>query len=152
MRSYVNRVAQISSKLTKEQIISLLDKLVDENEDLRSILESINCGLLILDKNFCLRQNNTVVLSKIPFSVHPEDSKTSLVPIWEIIDDEEVSAFFKKCYEKSVTNSTEEFTLSSSTGVKFISIVISPLVHNGNLSGSVVLVRDITEKKNQEVL
>ena len=63
MRSYVNRVAQISSKLTKEQILTLLNNLVDENEDLHSILESINCGLLILDENFCLKQNNTVVLN-----------------------------------------------------------------------------------------
>ena len=152
MRSYVNRVAQISSKLTKEQILTLLNNLVDENEDLHSILESINCGLLILDENFCLKQNNTVVLSKLPFLIHPDDSKSSIVPIWEILDDDDVCSFFKKCYEKSVTNSTEEFTLSSSTGVKFINIMMSPLVHNGKLSGSVVLVRDITEKKNQEVL
>ena len=69
MRSYVNRVAQISSKLTKDQILTLLNNLVDENEDLHSILESINCGLLILDENFCLKQNNTVVLSKLPFLI-----------------------------------------------------------------------------------
>ena len=42
MRGYVKRVSQKASKLSHEQLISLLDDMVAENENLYSILESIS--------------------------------------------------------------------------------------------------------------
>ena len=44
MRGYVKRVSQKASKLSHEQLVSLLDDMVAENETLYSILESISAG------------------------------------------------------------------------------------------------------------
>ncbi len=153
MRRYVKRVLQKSSKLPKEKILQLLDNVVGENENLYSILESLSTGLIIVDGNFCIRQTNRAAESRLPFSVHPEDPKASSVPLWSIIDDDDISAFLKNCAEKDITDSSEDFTTMTSGGsVRFISVSVNPFLHDGTLSGRMILVRDITDRKNREVL
>ena len=153
MRGYVKRVSQKAAKLSQEQLVSLLDDMVEENENLYSILESISAGLLIVDNDFFLLQSNKIVESRLNFSVYLDDPKASSCPIWEIMEDEEIGEYFKKCAEKEITNTTEDFTIMTSGGsVRFITITMTPLVHNGETTGKIILVRDVTEKKNQEVL
>lgn len=153
MRGYVKRVSQKFNKLSNEQLISLLDGMVEENENLYSILECISAGLLILDNDFILQQSNKIVESRLSFSVYLDDPKASTVPIWEIMEDEEIGEYFKKCWEKGITNTTEDFTVMTSGGsIRFLTITMTPLMHDGNTTGKIILVRDVTEKKNQEVL
>ena len=153
MRGYVKRVSQKFNKLSNEQLISLLDGMVEENENLYSILECISAGLLILDNDFVLQQSNKIVESRLNFSVYLDDPKATTVPIWEIMEDEEIGEYFKKCWEKGITNTTEDFTVMTSGGsVRFLTITMTPLMHDGNTTGKIILVRDVTEKKNQEVL
>ena len=153
MRGYVKRVSQKVNKLSNEQLISLLDDMVEENENLYSILECISAGLLILDNDFYLQQSNKIVESRLNFSVYLDDPKAASVPIWEIMEDEEIGEYFKKCFEKGITNTTEDFTVMTSGGsVRFLTITMTPLMHDGQTTGKIILVRDVTEKKNQEVL
>ena len=153
MRGYVKRVSQKASKLSQEQLVSLLDDMVEENENLYSILESISAGLLIVDNDFFLLQSNKIVESRLKFSVYLDDPKATSCPIWEIMEDEEIGDYFKKCAEKEITNTTEDFSIMTSGGsVRFITITMTPLVHHGETTGKIILVRDVTEKKNQEVI
>ena len=153
MRGYVKRVSQKAAKLSPDQLVSLLDDIVEENENLYSILESISVGLLIVDNNFYLMQSNKIVESTLQFSVFLDDPKAAQYPIWDLMEDEEIGQYFKRCAQKDITNTTEEFTISTSGGsVRFISITMSPLVQNGERTGKIILVRDVTEKKNQDVL
>lgn len=153
MRGYVKRLYQKKDKLSKEQLLELLDDVVQDNDDLYSIIESLSTGLLIVDNDFKLLQFNSIVASMLSFSVHPDDSKSADLPVWEILEDEEIGRYIKKCAEKEITNSSEEFTTMTSGGsVRFKTIQIVPLVHAGKLTGRIILVRDITENKNQEML
>ena len=153
MRGYVIRDSQKVNKLSNEQLISLLDDMVEENENLYSILECISAGLLILDNDFILQQSNKIVESRLSFSVYLDDPKATTVPIWEIMEDQEIGDYFKKCAEKGITNTTEDFTVMTSGGsIRFLTITMTPLMHDGNTTGKIILVRDVTEKKNQEVL
>ena len=153
MRGYVKRVWQKAGKLSNEQLISLLDDMVEENENLYSILECISEGLLIVDNDFFLKQSNKIVESRLNFSLYLDDPKASSCPIWEIMEDEEIGDYFKKCAEKGITNTTEDFTVMTSGGsVRFITITMTPLMHDSITTGKIILVRDVTEKKNQEVL
>ncbi len=153
MRGYVKRVSQKAQKLPKDQLLSLLDDILEENESLYSILESISAGLLVVDNEFILKQSNTIIESRLNFTIHTDDPKAITVPVWDIIADEEIAQFFKKAYEKEITNSTEDFTTMTSGGsIRFLTITMTPLMHSGILTGRIILVRDITEKKNQEIL
>ncbi len=153
MRSYVKRVKQKVEKLSKEQILSLLEDISDENESLYSVLESLSTGLLIINDNFHLVRYNQIAESWLPFSERLEDILNSENAIWEYVEDEDVANFIKNCMEKNITNCSEDFSIVTSGGsVRFLTITISPLVNEGELSGKLILVRDITEKKNQDIL
>lgn len=153
MRGYVKRVSQKAEKLSKEQLLELIGNLAEENDSLYSILESLSTGLLIVDNNFTLLRSNTIVESRIKFSTFLDDSKIQTSPIWEFIEDEDISNFLKDCAEKEITNSAEDFsTVTSGGSVRFLNITITPLINESKLEGRIILVRDITEKKNQDVL
>ena len=153
MRGYVKRVKQKAEKLSKEQVLSLLEDVVDENESLYSVFESLSTGLLITDDNFCLLRSNTIAESWLPFSERLEDILGSEKPIWEYIEDEDIADYLRRCLEKNITNSSEDFSTVPSGGtVRFLTVTIAPLINEGELNGKMILVRDITEKKNQDIL
>ena len=153
MRSYVKRVKQKAEKLSKEQVLSLLEAVVDENDSLYSVLESLSTGILILNDDSQLLRYNTIAESWLPLSARLEDIHGSENAIWEYIEDEDIAAFLRKCLEKNITNSTEDFSIVTPGGsVRFLTVTIAPLVNEGELSGKIILVRDITEKKSQDIL
>ena len=153
MRGYVKRVKQKAEKLSKEQLLSLLETMVEENESLYSVLESLSTGLLIINDDFQLLRYNTIVESWLPFSARLDAIQGTDVRVWECIDDEEIAAFLRKSMEKEITNCSEDFSIVTSGGsIRFLTITISPLVSDGELIGKLILVRDITEKRNQDVL
>lgn len=152
MRGYVKRVSQKAAKLSKEQVLTILEDVLEENESLYSIFESISTGLLIVDNNFSLIQSNSIVESRLPFLIHTDDPKALSLPIWDIIDDKDIATYLKNCSIKEITNSSEDFSLMTPGGsVRFITLTLTPLIHKNQLKGRIILVRDITESKNQEV-
>ena len=104
MRGYVKRVTQKASKLSKEQVLSILEDVLEENESLYSIFESISTGILIVDNDFILQQANSIVESRLPFNVHTDDPKANMLPVWDIIDDDDICIYLKNCFSKSITN------------------------------------------------
>ena len=54
-------------------------------------------NLMLTD--FYLLQNNKIIETFLPFSIHTDDIKVASYPIWDIVDDEEISNYFKKCSE-----------------------------------------------------
>ena len=146
MRGYVKRVSQKAEKLSKDQLISLLDDIAIENENLYSLFDSLADGIIILDNNFHLVRHNFIAESRIPFSDTLEDIKNQVNPIWDYIDDKDIAEYLKTCADKEITNSSEEFSTVTSGGtVRFISITLSPLVHKSELIGKIIFVNDITE-------
>ena len=153
MNNYVKSINQKKDKLSREQILSLLDDVTEENEILNSIINSLSTGVLVVENNFKLLRHNTAAKGCLPYKNHLDEIEKTKRPLWEFIEEEEIAVYFKKCKEKSITNGQEEFSYKTQGGlVRFVSITIMPLVHVMEISGSIILVRDITEKKNQDVL
>ncbi len=153
MRDYVKRISQKANKLSKEQLLKILQDCVEESENLYSIFDSISTGIIIVDNDFHLIQTNSIAESRISISLKQEETKASNYAIWEILEEPEISEYLKKCALKNITNSTEEFSVTTDGGnVRFLSLTLTPLMHKGQLSGRIILIRDITDKKNQEVL
>ena len=153
MNNYVKSINQKKDKLSREQILSLLDDVTEENEILNSIINSLSTGVLVVENNFKLLRHNTAANGCLPYKNHLDEIEKTKRPLWEFIEEEEIAVYFKKCKEKSITNGQEEFSYKTQGGlVRFVSITIMPLVHVMEISGSIILVRDITEKKNHDVL
>ena len=153
MRNYVKRINQKKEKLSKDQLLLLIEDVIEENDILNSIINSLSTGILIVDNDFKLLWHNTASESRLPYKIYPEEIENAQESLWNFIDDEEISNFFRNCSEKSITNSQEEFSIKTSGGaIRFISISISPLVQKINIAGLIILIRDITDKKNQDVI
>ena len=90
MRNFSKIISKKGDKLSKEQLLTFLDDVIEENDSLYSILESLSTGILIIDNDYILQRNNTIAESRIPFSVHLDDIKNGDEPVWEYIEDEDI--------------------------------------------------------------
>ena len=152
MQEFTNRIYEKLSKLSESQIERLFNDLRSENSAMSAIIQSLSTGLVCVDKNCHIKQINKAAERLLGFTSAKDvkDEKTSLL---DFIDNEEILHFFKDCFEKNKTNLSEEFTTESSSGiVRFIEITVSPLVQDSDIAGTIILVDDITEKRNQEIL
>ena len=153
MHRFVKRVSQKISKLSQPQLERLFKIINEENENFNSVFDSLSIGLVIVDKKFRIMQWNKASERYLPLRIRPEDSKSGMQPFWELIEDEEISNFIKKCCCHEITNVCDEFTLATSSGsVRFITVSLVPLVRHFDAVGTVISVSDNTEKRNQEVL
>ena len=156
MKEFSRRVSQKLDKLTPLQIQQLIEDCYSQTEIFDSIFQSLPSGLIIVDENFCLIKINKAAERYLPFKSNPEESKEKS-PVWNIIDDEEISRFLQNAFEADKTNISNEYTVSTAGGsVRFIDLYVTPLVQNQNqnknLIGSIIRIDDVTEKRNQEVL
>ena len=146
-------VSQRLDKLSSAQIQRVFSNLSAERDLLLSIIDSVPTGIVIVDKNFRLLFANKGAERRLPISTRMEEILDGGKKLFEHISDFEIKAFLKNCYEKNLSNVSGEFSVKTSGDtVRFMTIAISPFVSSGELSGSVILVRDITEKRNQEIL
>lgn len=163
MKGFVKRVSQKIAKLTDEQVELLIDAMNEENSTMDAILESLSAGLVIVDEEWHVWQNNKAAERILPFTVHPLDHASETDCIWELIADEDIAEYLHECAEKQKTNVSEEFSFEAEDGkVKFVTVTVVPLVQKiineekntkeTVILGSIITVHDITEKRTQEVL
>ncbi|MBQ0163300.1 MAG: PAS domain S-box protein [Treponema sp.] len=153
MANYNTKISEKISKLSDSQIQSLFEAMSKDNQMLSSIIKSLTSGVLIVDTEWNPLFSNKAIDRFILFSTHPDDASTEGLKLYEIVKDKDIAEFFKNCADTNKTNVSEEFSISTSGGqVRFITITITPLVNNDEVAGSIIVVRDITEKRNQEIL
>lgn len=153
MKAYVKRASQKISKLSDEQVEQLLNILADENNMLDSVFESLAAGLIIVDENFKTLLINKAAERILPFSVRSDDVKFENTAVWQVIADKTIAQFLKNCFENKISNISDEFTVMTAAGsVRFVMVTVLPFVRQKQLAGTLVTVRDITEKRSQEIL
>lgn len=153
MANYNTKISEKISKLSDSQIQSLFEAMSKDNQMLSSIIKSLTSGVLIVDTEWNPLFSNKAIDRFILFSTHPDDASAEGLKLYEIVKDKDIAEFFKNCADTNKTNVSEEFSISTSGGqVRFITITITPLVNNDEVAGSIIVVRDITEKRNQEIL
>jgi two-component system, sporulation sensor kinase E len=153
MSEYFRRVSEKISKLSDAQVKEFLDAVAGKNDMLNSIFESLSTGLIIVDEKWKLVFTNKAAERYLPFSIRPDESKVENIPLWKFVDDAAIVDFLKDCCINNRSNVSDEFTTATPNGtVRFITISVLPLVKQQQMTGSIVTVNDITEKRNQEIL
>lgn len=156
MRRYAKRLAQKVAKLSNEQVESLLDMVLEENETLDAVMESLNTGLLICDKAGNLLLTNKTAERLLPFNatrVSLAEQRGMTTPVWNIIADSDISAFLHSVYEKPKNQTSEEFTLETAGGsVRIIVVTALPLVQKKRVTGTLIQIEDVTDARNQQTL
>ncbi len=153
MVNFNTRIADRILKLSPAQLQQLFEAMNADNVMLNSVIESFRSGVIVVNKNWIPILANKVVERYIPFSMRLDDAQFEKVKLFKITKDNDIATFFKNCCDLNKTNVSEEFTISTSGGtVRFITISVNPLITNNELSDNIIVVRDITEKRNQEIL
>lgn len=152
MKAFNKRISQKLSKLSDVQIEDLFESISNDREIFGSIIESLSIGLLILDSSWKIIVANTVCERYLPLSARIDNLKNDGIMIWEAIKDEDISRFLIDCHKHEKTNVSEEFSILTSGGTtRFINVALQPLVQSGKVDGTIISIRDITEKRRQEV-
>ena len=157
MKALVKRISNKISKLSPDQVQNVFTQLVEENDSLLSVIESLSTGLVICDKNWKLLQSNKAGERFLPltsryYEIKQQDSSFD-DDVWNFVDDEEIANFLQQASKEKKINISEEFVTKTPAGLaRFLNISLMPLVQNKKLSGSIIKIDDITEKRNQETL
>ncbi|HAK68269.1 MAG TPA: two-component sensor histidine kinase [Treponema sp.] len=161
MNDFVKKASQKISKLSHDQVERLVNTLISQKESVDSIIQSLSTGLLIVSQEWILLQTNKAAERLLPFSVRPGDSKAESLPVWELIDNQQISDYLKSCILEQKTNVSEDFSIEAGEKYRFITISVLPLVEriwqdddsvSTRISGSIITVDDITEKRQSEIL
>ena len=149
MSDFVGKASGKLNKLSDEQVERLIVTIQEENDIFDSILESLSSGIIVVDRSWKIIKSNKSVKRLVPLFSHYREKNEA---IWKLIDNREISSFIKKTASDNVFNVSEEFSIVSENSVTFIVVTVLPLVRNSEIAGSIILINDITAKRQQEIL
>ncbi len=146
MRQFIERALKILPKLTHEQIEALFIHTADENERLEAVLDSLAEGILVCDENHAI-----VLVNKFGERLlHTGHIDAGIQPVWTLIRDDKMADFLKETLMNSGRVEDREFDLDIKGIQRLISVSIMPLVKHKHVTGSLIHLDDITEKRSRE--
>lgn len=146
MRKFLSRALGMIGRLDSEQIRALVDELATENEILESSMHSMTAGVIVLDRSGIVSFANRAVKRIIPISKNdPTDSHYR-----EVVLEEEIVKLIHISEENQETIHDREIALDVPGGARIITCSILPLLIREEISGSLVYIRDVTERKHSE--
>jgi signal transduction histidine kinase len=147
MRSFLHRALRKFDKLTKEQLKPILASASDEVIRFEAALDSIDAGLIICDTRHRLLFMNRCAERFLPIS-----NPGAALPIWQIIEDDDVAAFLQAVLQSGDRAEDREFDVEKNPIERRLSFSILPLVEERHVTGSLILVSDITDRREREAV
>ena len=146
MRGFIERALNKLDKLDSTQIRTLIHDLASEHEQMQIVLDSMNDAVVVSDNDHDLVMVNKAAERLLPLK--PGDLVEH--KMWEIIRDEEISAFVEEALQAEDSVWDVEFTLEHSGGERTLLLSLFPLVRSGHVTGNILRVEDVTERKSRE--
>ena len=143
--SFIEKALSRAEKLNKEQIRSLLDEVVDTNDKLEAVLQSMFDGIVVCDLDHV-----PVFINKSAERILRIQGAREGEQLWMSLADEELKDFFYKALTSEETILGKEFALQGSGGTRIVAISLSALVSETGISGTLIHMEDITEKRKKE--
>jgi PAS domain S-box-containing protein len=127
----------------------LLEAVSQEKDMQDSILDSLSVGLIVCDNAGMVMLSNRA--AERLFKRRPGDGGAE-IPVWEIIDEEEIASFVRSMWEEERVVS-RDFSIETPQGpFRHVSVSSLPLVRGKKIAGLIIRIEDITEKFNQQIL
>ncbi len=146
MSTFIERALRKLPKMTGEQITDLLLSTAAENERLETVLDSLTEGLLVCDADYRLILINKAVERLLPLDLREQGERT----LWSVVADDRIAAFLKSALENGDRVEDREFDADAKGIQRLLAISVLPLVKDRRVTGSLVHVEDITEKRGKE--
>jgi PAS domain S-box-containing protein len=146
VRNFIQRALRKLPKLTAEQITDLLISVAAENERLESVIDSLAEGLLVCDDAHYVLLINKTAERLLP--LHPYEPVERR--LWNVVADERVAEFLKTTLTSADRIADREFDVEVKGVQRLLALTVLPLVKDRRVTGSLVHVEDITEKRGKE--
>jgi two-component system, sporulation sensor kinase E len=145
MRRFLQRALEKIEKMDRTQIRQLVSDIAGDNELLEMVMESMSDGVVVTD-----REDNILLVNKsaermLPFATEDLIEK----PLDQMIGDKEISGFLKENLHGLERVLDREFTLGNGYS-RTLSLSVMPLVRQGWITGNVIHIEDVTEKRAKE--
>ncbi|MEI8096192.1 MAG: ATP-binding protein [Spirochaetales bacterium] len=147
MSRFVKKAMELAPRLEKGQLASLLASVVAEHELYEASLHSLPTGFVVLDPEHKVIFHNKASERLVPFQKGFEGSDK---PVWTQLHDQDVATFLRHALENQETSLTREFVLDANAGPVILNFSLMPLVQAGRIHGSMLLVQDVSDRKNKE--
>ncbi len=145
MRRFLQRALQKIDKMDRTQVKQLVSDIAAENELLEMVMESMSDGVVVTDREDKILLVNKSAERMLPFSTDDLIEKS----LEDIIEDKEISQFFGDNLRGLEKIMDREFTLGNGYN-RILSLSIMPLVRGGRITGNVIHIEDVTEKRAKE--
>ncbi len=145
MRRFLQRALEKIEKMDRTQIRRLVSDIAGENELLEMVMESMSDGVLVTDREDKILMVNKSAERMLPFTTDELIEKS----LEEAIGDEEIREFFTANLRGLDRVLDREFTLGNGYS-RTLSLSIMPLVRQGWITGNVIHIEDVTEKRARE--
>jgi len=158
MTGFYRRALSKLRKFTEEQCRELVVSAAGEISRLENVLDSLPSGILVCDEKHFLVLANKSARRLLPFSRLPARQPESGL-LWELITEEHIADFFRrtlqsgdKVLEQEINIKMQGIAQGAAQGAnRLLSVSVLPLVEMRRITGSLVRIEDITEKRNKEI-
>ncbi|GHV89597.1 PAS domain-containing sensor histidine kinase [Spirochaetia bacterium] len=150
MRDFIKRALKKLNKLTPEQTEDLVLSAATEIDRLETVLESLTEGILVCDTRHSLVMANKYAERFLPIALSESGAGAQNEPIWTRVKDEKVADFFEATLLSGDRAEEREFNVDAKGKMRLLSLSILPLVNDRHVTGSLIYVEDITDKRNKE--
>ncbi|MDR1837867.1 MAG: PAS domain S-box protein [Treponema sp.] len=144
MIDFYRRALKKLDKLDTEQRRELLVSAVGEISLLETVLDSIDVGILVCDEN-----NNLTMVNKYAQRLLPLNYSEG-VQLWDAVGDDRIVEFFKETLLNRDRIMDKEIDIDYMGRNRLLSVNVLPLVQDRRITGSLIYIEDITEKRKGE--
>ncbi len=145
MRRFLQRALEKIDKMDRSQVKQLVSDIAAENELLEMVMESMSDGVVVTDQEDKILLVNKSAERMLPFSTDDLIEKS----LEDTIEDKEISEFFGDNLRGLEKIMDREFALGNGYN-RILSLSIMPLVRGGRITGNVIHIEDVTEKRAKE--
>jgi PAS domain S-box-containing protein len=145
MKDFIKGSIRKISRLTREQLEDLFIDAAAEIDRLETVLESLGEGILVCDTRHSLVLANKCAERFLPITI----STLGNDPVWARIWDERIADFLEATLKSGDRAEEREFNVEAGVQ-RLLSISVLPLVREHRVTGSLIYIEDITEKRGRE--
>ena len=146
MRPFIKRALQRLDQLDANRSHNFIITASREIERLETVLDSLSRGILVCDPSHKLILANKAsrrFLSIVSYEQAREN-------VWSVIREESIAEFLARTLISQDKVEEREFDVELNGKARLLSVSVMPLIQERHVSGSLILVDDITERKSRE--
>ena len=140
----IGRLAQSFNEMSSH-LKTTMDAISTEKAKLDSVLDSMADGLIMTNAQGDITLANRA--AEMLFGFKEENAAEK--PVIEIIHDYEIDEILKLCLKTDKEQTTQ---FESGIAKRFLRVIVVPLHNSGRLSGTLILLQDLTEVRNLQTM